>query len=94
MYRTLNKENKIRHKNRRLQIYGTLFLFCGLLLFAWLISTREETNLENFIQLGYTLRDQELTLLKLIGAYILGGLLFLPITLLISATVIVFGPFF
>jgi uncharacterized membrane protein YdjX (TVP38/TMEM64 family) len=63
-------------------------------LFAWLISTREETNLENFIQLGYTLRDQELTLLKLIGAYILGGLLFLPITLLISATVIVFGPFF
>lgn len=92
MFNTLQNGNIAGQKASRLQIVATLLLVCALLAIAWAMSSWEGTSLERFVQLGHNLKLQQLTILKVVGAYILGGLIFIPITLLVCATVIVFGP--
>lgn len=65
-----------------------------LLTLAWRYTPlREYLNLHSMVRLASELREVPLTPLWVMLAFVLGGLLMVPVTLLIAATGIVFGIF-
>ena len=72
-----------------------IFLMAGVLILAALwrwTPAGEWVNMESGRAAGEWIRRQPFTPLLVISAYILGGIVAFPVTLMVMATVIVFGP--
>ena len=74
---------------------GLGLLACGLILLAlaWRFTPlRDWINLASLIGLARALEDMPFTPLAVMACYVVGGLLMVPVTLLIAVSGIVFGP--
>ncbi|MGI9026247.1 MAG: TVP38/TMEM64 family protein [Burkholderiaceae bacterium] len=70
---------------------GVVALLAGLAL-AWSISPLKHAfDIHALVAMGHTLRASPLAPLALMGVYVIAGLIAMPLTLLIGATVIAFG---
>ena len=72
-----------------------IFLIAGVLILAALwrwTPAGEWVDMESARAAGYWIRRQPFTPLLVLSAYILGGMVAFPVTLMVMATVIVFGP--
>jgi phospholipase D1/2 len=54
---------------------------------------REFVSLEALVRIAHSLQDSPVAPLAVLAAYVVGGLLVVPVTVMIVATGIVFGPF-
>jgi phospholipase D1/2 len=78
---------------RRLIAFGVLAIALILLAIAWRWTPlREWVNLASMVKLARSLEAMPFTPVIIIGGYAVGGLLMVPILLLIGVTGIVFGP--
>jgi len=78
---------------RRLIAFGALAIGLILLAIAWRWTPlREWVNLASLVKLARNLEALPFTPVIIIGGYAVGGLLMVPILLLIGVTGIVFGP--
>ena len=78
----------------RLARLGALALAMALLAIAWRWTPlRDWLNLQSLVAFAETLDDLPFTPLAVLGAYVIAGLLIVPIMILIAVTGIVFGPF-
>jgi phosphatidylserine/phosphatidylglycerophosphate/cardiolipin synthase-like enzyme/uncharacterized membrane protein YdjX (TVP38/TMEM64 family) len=68
-------------------------LALAALALAWrLTPLREVVHLDALVAYGEALQAQPLAPLAVVGAYVVGGLAMVPLTLLIAVTAVVFGP--
>ncbi len=82
-----------RRARRSLVHYAVLLAMILLLGTAWRFTPlRELLVIERLVEVGRTVRDSEQSFLYTTGAYLLGGFLFFPITLLIAGTALLFDP--
>jgi phospholipase D1/2 len=78
---------------RRLVALGVLAVALALLALAWRWTPlREWANLPALIGLAHELQDMPLTPLAVLAAYVVAGLLVVPVMLMIAVSGIVFGP--
>lgn len=78
---------------KRLIGLAVLALSLGLLAVAWRWTPlREWMNLASLINLARSLESLPFTPIAVVASYVLGGLLMVPVMLLIAVTGIVFGP--
>jgi phospholipase D1/2 len=78
---------------RRLIAFGALAVALILLAIAWRWTPlRDWVNLASLVKLARSLEAMPFTPVIIIGGYAVGGLLMVPILLLIGVTGIVFGP--
>ena len=78
---------------RWIQLTGVLVVVLGFAL-AWRFSPLEQfLSPDQLTNLVATLHHQQLNWLYVLGAYLAGSLLIVPITFLITLTVLVFGPY-
>jgi phospholipase D1/2 len=79
---------------RRLIVLGALAIVLGGLGIAWhWTPLKEWVNLSALIALARSLEDLPFAPLAVVAAYVVGGLVMLPVMLLIAVSGIVFGPF-
>lgn len=78
-----------RHLTRNIILLTTLFLLTAVWRFT---SLRDYLQVETMLALIQTLRDLPAAPLLTISGFVLGGLIALPVTLLVVVTVIAFGP--
>lgn len=79
---------------RRLLALGGVALLLVLLTVAWRWTPlREWASLESLLGLARSLEDMPFTGVAVVGSFVLGGLVMLPVTLMIAVTGMVFGPF-
>jgi phosphatidylserine/phosphatidylglycerophosphate/cardiolipin synthase-like enzyme/uncharacterized membrane protein YdjX (TVP38/TMEM64 family) len=70
-------------------------LALGAMAAAWRWTPlREFVSLEALVRIAHSLQDSPIAPLAVLAAYVVGGLLVVPVTVMIVATGIVFGPFF
>jgi phosphatidylserine/phosphatidylglycerophosphate/cardiolipin synthase-like enzyme/uncharacterized membrane protein YdjX (TVP38/TMEM64 family) len=70
-------------------------LALGAMAAAWRWTPlREFVSLEALVRIAHSLQDSPVAPLAVLAAYVVGGLLVVPVTVMIVATGIVFGPFF
>lgn len=85
-------ETKPRISRRVLLIAAGVFLL-GTLAAAWRLTPLHELlDLATLVSIAERLREHPLTPVLTLLAYVVGGLMVLPVTALIAATGIVFGP--
>jgi phospholipase D1/2 len=88
-------KRKTDRKNRRRRIWlaiGILILLFGVAS-AWQWSPlAEEINIRRVSAWAVSLRSNPARPLIILGAYVIGSVLLIPITVLIAATALVFGP--
>lgn len=78
---------------RRMLLLGGVALALVLLTVAWRWTPlREFANLETLLGLARSLEDMPFTGVAVVGSFVIGGLLMLPVTLMIAVTGMVFGP--
>ena len=77
----------------RLVAIALLFFTLAALALAWRYTPLQQwANLETLVRLGTRLEEGPFTPVAVMLAYVVGGLLVLPVTLLIAGTGVVFGP--
>ncbi|HMI87652.1 MAG TPA: VTT domain-containing protein [Polyangiaceae bacterium] len=82
-----------RRARRSLLHYAVLLAMILLVGTAWRFTPlRELLVVERLVELGRSVRDSPLSFLYVTGAYLLGGFVFFPITLLIAGTALLFDP--
>jgi uncharacterized membrane protein YdjX (TVP38/TMEM64 family) len=80
---------------RRMTRIAILVLLLATLAAAWRWTPlREWLDLASLVAIADKLEQAPFTPLAVVGAYVLAGLLVMPVTVLIAVTGIVFGPFF
>jgi phospholipase D1/2 len=80
---------------RRLIGLGSLAVVLALLAVAWRWTPlREWVNLASLVAFARGLDSLPFTPLAVVASYVIGGLLMVPVMLLIAVTGIVFGPFY
>jgi phospholipase D1/2 len=83
-----------RRRLRRILIALAAIAVVATLAVLWLATPlREWTDIPHLVALMKSLGDSPTAALAMLGAYIVGGLLAVPVNVLIAVTVIVFGPF-
>jgi phosphatidylserine/phosphatidylglycerophosphate/cardiolipin synthase-like enzyme/uncharacterized membrane protein YdjX (TVP38/TMEM64 family) len=79
---------------RRLIGFGSIAVALALLAIAWRYTPlREWANLESMVAFARGLQAAPFTPLAVVASYVIGGLIMVPVMLLIAVTGIVFGPF-
>jgi phosphatidylserine/phosphatidylglycerophosphate/cardiolipin synthase-like enzyme/uncharacterized membrane protein YdjX (TVP38/TMEM64 family) len=78
---------------RRMIGFGTVAITLALLAIAWRWTPlREWANLGSLIAFAKSLENLPFTPLAVVASYVVGGLVMMPVMLLIAVTGIVFGP--
>jgi uncharacterized membrane protein YdjX (TVP38/TMEM64 family) len=78
---------------RRVAVFAGVVLVAAGLAVAWHFSpVREVLSLKQLAAFGDALRGHPLAPLAIVAAFVLAGFLFVPVTLLIGACALVFGP--
>ena len=87
-----NRQSLARGKRLRPFVAaGVVALLAGLAM-AWSISPLQHTfDIRALVAMGHALRASPLAPLAMMGVYVIAGLIAMPLTLLIGATVIAFG---
>lgn len=83
---------KARHRYRLLVWILALGLLVGAAALWHLTPLSEWLTVERLQEVAFTLKQSPLAPLLVLGGYILGGVLVMPVTLLIAATLVAFGP--
>ncbi len=87
-----DRQTSVRGKRVRLIVAAGLVILLGGLALAWSISPLKHAfDIHALVAMGHTLRASPLAPLVLMGVYLIAGLIAMPLTLLIGATVIAFG---
>jgi len=91
-------EQFVPHRSR-LPIYRSLVSYAAVLVALVVVAgiwrltpLRELLAVERLVEVGSAVRDSPFSPLYVAAAYLVGGLLFFPITLLIAGTTLVFDP--
>src|SRR4051794_34584909 len=71
---------------------GTVIVLGTLALVWWLTPLREWINIHRAVAAMNALGDSPLAPLAILGAFVVGGLVLIPVNVLIAVTVLVFGP--
>jgi phosphatidylserine/phosphatidylglycerophosphate/cardiolipin synthase-like enzyme/uncharacterized membrane protein YdjX (TVP38/TMEM64 family) len=86
------EETRPRARDRLVGIAAFIFVL-AVLAAAWRFSPLHQwVNLDALVNLGDRIEEMPLTPLLVLGAYVLAGLLVMPVTLVITVTGVVFGP--
>jgi phospholipase D1/2 len=82
-----------RRARRSLLHYAVLLTLILLVGAAWRFTPlRDLLVVERLVEVGHAVRDSPLSFLYVTGGFLLGGLVFFPITLLIAGTALIFDP--
>jgi phosphatidylserine/phosphatidylglycerophosphate/cardiolipin synthase-like enzyme/uncharacterized membrane protein YdjX (TVP38/TMEM64 family) len=82
-----------RRARRSLLHYAVLLAMILLVGTAWRFTPlRELLVVERLVQVGHAIRDSPLSFVYVTGAFLLGGFVFFPVTLLIAGTALLFDP--
>jgi phosphatidylserine/phosphatidylglycerophosphate/cardiolipin synthase-like enzyme/uncharacterized membrane protein YdjX (TVP38/TMEM64 family) len=82
-----------RRARRSLVHYAVLLAMILVVGAAWRFTAlRELLVVDRLVELGHSLRHNPLSFFYVTGAFLLGGFLFFPITLLIAGTALLFDP--
>jgi phosphatidylserine/phosphatidylglycerophosphate/cardiolipin synthase-like enzyme/uncharacterized membrane protein YdjX (TVP38/TMEM64 family) len=80
---------------RRLVGFGTAAILLALLAVAWRWTPLSEwVNLGSLVAFAHGLEALPFTPVAVVASYVIGGMLMVPVMLLIAVTGIVFGPFY
>ncbi|HVF65652.1 MAG TPA: VTT domain-containing protein [Casimicrobiaceae bacterium] len=82
-------------KGTRLRVFAlaSVLLVIGLAALAWRYTPlREWLDLREIVDNSKGLGHQPLAVFAMLAAYVVGGLMLIPVTLLIATTVLIFGP--
>ncbi|WP_341248826.1 VTT domain-containing protein [Cupriavidus pauculus] len=90
----VSHEARPRVASRVAMLVAFLLVLAGV-AFAWRYTPlREWADFRHLLALVERVDDMPLAPLAMLGAYVLGGLVMLPVTVLIVVTVVVFGPLY
>jgi phosphatidylserine/phosphatidylglycerophosphate/cardiolipin synthase-like enzyme/uncharacterized membrane protein YdjX (TVP38/TMEM64 family) len=82
-----------RRARRSLVHYAVLLAMILAVGTAWRFTPlRELLVVDRLVELGHSLRDNRFSFFYVTGAFLLGGFLFFPVTLLIAGTALLFDP--